>query len=85
MMSRSMTAVTRARPSPGTPNACSTATEPPSTKPSSTPEIVMTGRSALGKAWRITTSHSRSPLARAVRTKSSLMTSSRHERDMRAM
>ena len=85
MMSRSTTAMTSARPRPGTPKACSTATEPPSTKPSSTPEIVITGSSALGNAWRITTSPSRKPLARAVRTKSSLMTSSRHERDIRAM
>ena len=42
----------------------------------------MTGRSAFGRAWRITTSPSLSPWARAVRTKSSLMTSSRHERDI---
>ena len=84
-MSRSITAVTSERPSPGTPKAVSTATEPPSTKPSSTPEMVITGSRALGSACRMTTSPSRSPLARAVRTKSSLMTSSRHERDMRAM
>jgi hypothetical protein len=85
MMSRSMTAETMARPSPGTPKACSTATEPPSTKPSRTPEMVITGSSALGSACRITTRPSLSPLARAVRTKSSPMTSSRQERDMRAM
>ena len=68
MMSRSMIAVTSARPSPGTPNACSTATEPPSTKPSSTPEIVMTGSIAFGSACRSTTARSFAPLARAVRT-----------------
>ena len=83
MMSRSITAITSARPSPGTPNACSTATDPPSTKPSSTPEIVTTGSSAFGSAWRITTIPSRNPFARAVRTKSSPMTSSRQDRDIR--
>ena len=45
----------------------------------------MTGRSALGSAWRITTMPSFNPFARAVRTKSSPMTSSRHERDIREM
>src|SRR5213593_4187419 len=64
MMSRSITAMTSARPRPGTPNACSTATEPPSTKPSSTPEMVMIGRSALGSACRSTTRPSPSPFAR---------------------
>src|SRR4030095_8922380 len=63
MMSRSTMATTRARPRPGTPKACSTATEPPSTKPSSTPEMVMTGSSALGRGWRRATQPPRRALA----------------------
>ncbi len=68
IQSRSATANTSARPSPGTPKARSTATEPPRSAPKAVPDTVRMGSMALTSAWRHTTIRSRSPLARAVRT-----------------
>ena len=45
----------------------------------------MTGSSAFRRTWRQTTTRSRSPLARAVRTKSSWRISSVDERVIRAV
>jgi hypothetical protein len=58
------------RPRPGQENTVSTRTAPPSTEPSCTPSVVTMGRSALRSTWRRAIRCGRTPLARAVRTKS---------------
>ena len=57
---------------------------PASTVPICTPRMVTTGSSALRSTWEIVTLVRLSPLARAVRTKSSCATSSIEERMTRA-
>ena len=67
------------------PKARSTGIDPASTKPSRMPDRVITGSSALGSACSVITIRPVSPFARAVRTKSSRITSSREERAMRVI
>ena len=54
-------------PMPGQPNTDSTTTMPPMNMPMSMPIMAITGRIALGSAWRRMTRGRLSPLARAVR------------------
>ena len=70
---------------PGHAKTVSTTIEPPSRNPNCNPIIVTTGISALRNVCRRITTGSESPLARAVRTKSSWMTSTNDERVKRAM
>ncbi|MOA41182.1 hypothetical protein D3C78_1631210 [compost metagenome] len=66
-------------------NTDSVTTTPPMSIAILTPMIVTMGTAALPSAWRSNTPLSRSPLARAVRTKSSCMTSITLLRTMRAI
>ena len=66
--SREPMAPTAMRPTPGQAYMVSVTTAPPSRKPTCRPIRVITGISALRKAWRMTTRDSGAPLARAVRT-----------------
>src|SRR5215475_7209657 len=61
-------APTMSRPTPGTANTVSVITAPPSSSPNWRPATVTRGRAALTRAWWQITSHSDTPLARAVRT-----------------
>ena len=65
---------------PGQLNTLSITTLPASTVPICTPRMVTTGSSALRSTWLSVTRLRLSPLARAVRTKSSWATSSIEER-----
>ena len=56
------------RPTPGTANTVSVSTAPPRRSPNCRPITVTIGSAALRSAWRQITSHSETPLARAVRT-----------------
>src|SRR6218665_2280623 len=82
--SRICTASTSRRPRPGQLNTASTRIEPPSRKPNCRPIIVTTGISALRSVCLNTTLDSRTPLARAGRTKSSWITSTNEARGERA-
>ncbi|MNN77310.1 hypothetical protein D3C81_1937640 [compost metagenome] len=66
-------------------NTFSTRMEPPSRKPNCRPIIVTTGIIALRSVCLMTTTVSRTPLARAVRTKSSCSTSMNEARVKRAI
>ena len=61
-------APTISRPTPGTANTVSVMTAPPSKRPNCSPVTVTSGSAAFFSACRPITSHSVSPLARAVRT-----------------
>ncbi|MBT9154732.1 MAG: hypothetical protein DDT39_01411 [Firmicutes bacterium] len=74
--SRAKIAVTIIRPMPGQAKTVSTIPLPPKAKPNCRPRIVMTGIMAHFRACTHITTRSLSPLARAVRIKSSLSTSS---------
>ena len=54
-------------PMPGQPNTLSTTTMPPMKMPMSMPIMAITGRIALGSAWRQDDAARVRPLARAVR------------------
>ncbi len=84
-MSRWLMALNTSRPTPGHAKIVSTTTTPDRRKPNSRPNIVTTGSHALRSAWLTTTANSLRPLARAVRTKSWLSTSSMDERTRRAL
>ena len=70
-------------PTPGQPKTLSTTTIPLMKSPMSMPIMAMIGRMAFGSAWRNSTRHRVSPLARAVRTKSWPSTSIIEERMIR--
>ena len=61
-------APTMRRPTPGTANTVSVMTAPPSSRPNCRPVTVTSGSAAFFSACRPMTSHSDTPLARAVRT-----------------
>jgi hypothetical protein len=73
------------RPRPGSEKIVSVSTAPDSSRPSCRPITVTIGMSALRRMWRTTTRRSVMPLARAVRTWSSVAVASISERVMRAI
>ena len=85
MMSRSITAVTSARPRPGHAERLLDRHRAAQHEAQEHARDRDDRQERVGQGVAHHDEPSRSPLARAVRTKSSPMTSRRHERDMRAM
>jgi hypothetical protein len=69
---------------PGILKIVSTTTDPVRAPAAAGPRYETTGSTAPGRAWRSTTTDSRRPFARAVRTKSWKRTSSMPARERRA-